>query len=371
VRYAPPLCPARRLDPARRTGLLYLGLGGPDSLDAVGPFLTNLFADPMVLPLPAWLSRPLGKIIVARRIESVREKYRQLGFGGGSPQLDWTQKQAAALTRRLAEYGLDVVPAVAMRYWHPLTAEAVASLREAGTEQLLVVPTYPQYSVATTGSSLAELDRELARQRWEPPRHVLRQWPLLPGYVDLLARQAAEQLASWKQAGLDPAATALVYTAHSLPARFDRGGDAYARQTRATVRAVHAALADHLAGLLHDAAHLVRLAAGGREPQLAYQSKVGPVTWLGPPTEETCLALASGGVRHLLVVPVSFNCEHIETIDELDRELHEEVTAAGVETYARTPALNLDPVWLRSLGDHLAARAFGVGAATSQEGTGV
>ncbi len=371
MRYAPPLCSARRLDPARRTGLLYLGLGGPDGPEAVAPFLTNLFADPMVLPLPAWLSRPLGKVIVARRVKAVRQKYLELGFGGGSPQLDWSEKQARALADRLGEYGLDVRPAVAMRYWHPFTAEALATLREQGAEQLLVVPTYPQYSVATTGSSLAELDRELARIRWQPARHVLRQWPLLPGYVDLLARQAAEQLAAWSQAGLDPAETALVYTAHSLPVRFDRGGDAYARQTRATVRAVHAALAGQLDGLLHDDGHLGRLRVGGAEPQLVYQSKVGPVTWLGPPTEETCIALVRQGARHLLVVPVSFNCEHIETIDELDHELGEAVAAAGAETFARTAALNLDPAWLRSLGDHLAGRAFGVGAAATPEGSGV
>jgi len=371
VRYAPPLCPATRLDPARRTGLLYLGLGGPDSTDAVAPFLTNLFADPMVLPLPAWLSRPLGRIIVARRVAEVREKYRGLGFGGGSPQLDWSQQQAAALAGRLGEYGLDVRPAVAMRYWHPFTGEALAQLREQDAGQLLVVPTYPQYSVATTGSSLAELDRELARLGWQPPRHVIRQWPLLPGYVELLARQAAEQLAAWSQAGVDPATTALVYTAHSLPVRFDRGGDAYARQTRATVRAAHAELGRQLAGLLHGAGHLAALRSGGREPLLAYQSKVGPVTWLGPPTEETCLQLVQAGVTHLLVVPVSFNCEHIETIDELDRELGEAVAEAGLAGFARTPALNLDAGWLRSLGDHLAARAFGVGTATSPEGTRV
>ncbi len=368
MRYAPPPCSARRLDPARRTGLLYLGLGGPDGPDAVAPFLTNLFADPMVLPLPAWLSRPLGRIIVARRVAAVRQKYLDLGFGGGSPQLDWSEQQARALADRLGEYGLDVRPAVAMRYWHPFTAEALAELRRQDAEQLLVVPTYPQYSVATTGSSLVELARVLARMGWQPAQHVLRQWPLLPGYVDLLARQAAEQLATWSQAGLDPARTALVYTAHSLPVRFDRGGDAYARQTRATVRAVHAGLAAQLAGLLHDHHHLPRLHTGGREPRLVYQSKVGPVTWLGPPTEETCVALVQQGVRHLLVVPVSFNCEHIETIDELDRELGEAVRAAGAETFARTAALNLDPGWLRSLGDHLAARAFGVGAATTTEG---
>jgi protoporphyrin/coproporphyrin ferrochelatase len=363
VRYSPPLYPARRLDPSEATGLLMLGLGGPDSAEAVGPFLRNLFADPLVLPLPAWLSRPLGRIIVRRRLRAVRAKYEGLGHGGGSPQLAWTEQQAAALAADLASRGLTVRPAVAMRYWHPLTAEALAGLKDQGCRQLLVVPTYPQFSVATTGSSLAELERALAVMDWDPPRHVLREWPLLPGYIELLAREAGAVLSGWRDAGLAPERTALVYTAHSLPARFIRHGDAYLRQTLATVRRAHAELrrqpgcAPHLDGLLD----------GGRQPLLAFQSKVGPVRWLQPSTEQTCLDLAARGARHLLVVPVSFSCEHIETSDELDRELQAEVRAAGIVDFARTPALNLDPGWLRSFADRLAWRAFGHHAPHPQE----
>jgi protoporphyrin/coproporphyrin ferrochelatase len=355
VRYSPPLFPAHRLDPSQPTGLLLLGMGGPDSASAIAPFLRNLFADPLVLPLPAWLSRPLGHLIVRRRLREVTGKYARLGCGGGSPQLDWTVRQAAALAARLTAHGLAIRPAVAMRYWHPLSAAAVGALREQGCRQLLVVPTYPQYSVATTGSSLGELERALAAAGWDPPRHVLRQWPLLPGYIDLLARQAADVLARWRTAGLAPRQTALVYTAHSLPARFVQQGDPYLRQTRATVRYAHARLRELLAG----PQWLDGLGAGGREPVLVFQSKVGPVRWLAPATERTCLDLAADGVRHLLVVPVSFSCEHIETSDELDHELQAAVRAAGVVDFARTPALNLDVGWLRSLGDHLAWRAFG------------
>ncbi|MEZ4387582.1 MAG: ferrochelatase [Candidatus Krumholzibacteriia bacterium] len=356
MRFAPPLQPAVRLHPDRRIGLLYLGLGGPDGEDSVAPFLRNLFADPMVLPLPAWLSGPLGRIIVARRVDEVRAKYRGLGFGGGSPQLDWSERQAAQLAALLAERGLDVVPAVAMRYWHPFTDEALAALRDAGAEQLLVVPTYPQYSVATTGSSLRELDAGCARVGWRPPRHVLREWPLLTGYIELLSRQAARVLVDWQTVGHRPEQCALVYTAHSLPERFHRGGDAYVRQTRATVTAAHR----RLAGRLSAPSGLARLAAGGTSPLLAFQSKVGPVKWIGPPTEATCLDLVRGGVRHLGLVPVSFNCEHIETLDELDRELGDAVRAAGAASFVRTAALNLDPGWLRSFADRLAYRAFGL-----------
>ncbi len=362
MRYTPPLCSARRLDPARTTGMLLLGLGGPDGPDAVEPFLSNLFADPEVLSLPGWLSRPLGKFIVRRRLVEVREKYLRLGFGGGSPQLDWCEKQAAVLTEDLRGRGIAVVPAIAMRYWHPFTAEALATVRGAGAEQLLIVPTYPQYSAATTGSSLVELEQELVNAGWDPPRHVLRDWPLLPGYVELLARQAVEALDSWRTAGIAPERVAMVYTAHSLPLRFERQGDAYPRQTRASVRAIHDALRERFT----DHPWLDRLRAGGRELSLAFQSKVGPVKWMGPPTEDTCIELARSGVTHLLVVPVSFNCEHIETIDELDNELAAEVRDAGVTDYARTPALNLDSRWLASLAERLASRAF-TPAATEQE----
>jgi ferrochelatase len=362
MRYPPPLCSARRLDPDRPVGLIYLGLGGPDGPDAVGPFLSNLFADPMVLPLPSWLSKPLGKIIVRRRVKSVREKYLSLGYGGGSPQLDWCNKQAAVLAADLAGRGIEVHPAVAMRYWHPFTDEALRHVRERGAEQLLVVPTYPQYSAATTGSSLVELERVLKATGWDPPRHILRDWPLLPGYVQLLARQAADVLERWLAEGKDPGDIGVVYTAHSLPERFPRRGDAYVKQTRATVRAVHDLLAARPGGLLDG------LRAGGDQPLLVFQSKVGPVKWIGPPTEETCIGLVKDGVRHLLVVPVSFNCEHIETIDELDNELAEEVREAGAVDFARTPALNLDADWLASLADRLAVRAFGLEPAASRSG---
>ncbi|HOX25157.1 MAG TPA: ferrochelatase [Candidatus Krumholzibacteria bacterium] len=364
MRFAPPLYPACRLDPGLPTGLLLLGMGGPDGQDAVEPFLTNLFADPLVLPVPRWLSRPLGRLIVRRRVDEVRARYRDLGHGGGSPQLDWTRRQAIHLASLLGERGLAVQPGVAMRYWHPFTGDALADLRRQDVRQLAVVPTYPQFSVATTGTSLAELERALRELRWAPPRHVMREWPLLPGYVDHLAGRAAAVLAGWRAAGKDPARTALVYTAHSLPERFARGGDPYARQTRATVRAAHRRLCE----LVADRSYVEALAAGGAEPVLAFQSKVGPVRWLGPATVRTCLDLVTRrGVRHLVVVPVSFSCEHIETIDELDRELGAALRDAGLVDFARTPALNLEPGWLDSLADRVASRAFGVASAGRQE----
>jgi protoporphyrin/coproporphyrin ferrochelatase len=353
LKFTPPLYAARGLDPGQRTGVVLLGMGGPDRGESVGPFLTNLFADPLILPLPSWFSGPLGKIIVRRRLAEVTARYASLGHGGGSPQLDWTRRQAERLAAHLAAQGLDVVPAVAMRYWHPYSDDAVASVRAAGASQLVAVPTYPQYSAATTGTSLADLER--ARRHAAPwmPVHVIRQWPLLGGYLEALAATAAARLAEWRQSGVDPAHCALVYTAHSLPRRFERRGDPYVRQTRATVAAAQARLR-----ALVDTGWLDALHAGGAVPCLAFQSKVGPVRWVGPPTFDTCVALGRAGVTHLLVVPVSFACEHIETLDELDRELAHAAGEAGVTCFARAPALNLNDGWLRSLADLIVSRAF-------------
>lgn len=352
MRLAPASYPAPRLDPGQPTGLVLLGLGGPDGPDTIAPFLRNLFADPMVLPLPAWLSRPLGRLIVRRRLAETRAKYARLGHR--SPQLEWTQRQTAALAAGMQARGLAVEPCVAMRYWHPLIREALATLRERRLPQLLIVPTYPQFSAATTGSGLAELERSLRDLDWDPPRHILREWPLLPGYIDCLAKNAAAVLDRWQAAGARAASTALVFTAHALPRRFVRQGDPYLQQTQATVRAAHGRLKDMIA--VPD--WLAELRAGGHSPLLTFQSRVGPVRWLGPATARVCLDLARGGVRQLLVVPVSFNCEHIETLDELDHELAATVRAAGVRDFARTPALNLDPGWLDALTRQLVRSAF-------------
>lgn len=353
MKFSPPWYPSRGLDPSLRTGLVLLGMGGPDRAESVGPFLSNLFADPLILPLPAWFSGPLGRFIVRRRLAEVTARYASLGHGGGSPQLDWTRRQGARLATHLTSRGLNVVPTVAMRYWHPFSGAAIDALLAAGVRQLVAIPTYPQYSAATTGTSLVELER--ARQAAAPAMtmHVVRQWPLLSGYVAALAEGAVATLGNWQETGVDPARCALVYTAHSLPQRFVQHGDPYVRQTRATVAAVHGQVRRRIEASWLDALH-----EGGTAPCLAFQSKVGPVRWVGPPTLDTCVALGRAGVTHLLVVPVSFACEHIETLDELDRELAHAVGEAGVTRFARASALNLHDGWLRSLAELVAVRAF-------------
>jgi ferrochelatase len=365
ARYRQREWPRDRLDPDRSTGLLVVGMGGPDGPEAVEPFLRNLFADPAVLPLPPWLARLVGRIIVRRRAERVRERYATIGFGGGSPQLHWTQQQAEALAAGLEARGLRVHAACAMRYWHPFAEEALRDLLAGGCEQLLVLPAYPQYSSAMTGSILTTVTEAAARSAPHLPLHVVPNWHLLPGYIATLAGQASTELATWIAADHDPGTCALLYVAHSLPKRFIRGGDPYVDQTRATVAAAHQRLRREVGGLGEHGEHgawLDRLPGGGT-PLIAYQSKVGPVRWVGPTLVDEAQRLAAAGCRRLLVVPVSFTCEHIETIHELDIDLAELVQGLGVQDFRRTPALNLHPVWLESMVELLADQVNDTGSA--------
>ena len=269
----------------------------------------------MIFPLPAWLSRPAGQAHrLRRRVAEVREKYRRLGFEGGSPQLEYAcEKAGTGPARSAARARPHGDPAVAMRYWHPFTDEARRRrCAEPAREQFLVVPTYPQYCAATNGSSTAGA-RAGARGRAlgsRPARAAgLAAAAGLRDAARASGRRRPDRLAG---CGRRPRPRApCVYTAHSLPERFSAPG-----------RRLRAADPRHGAGGPRRAARgpghgdwLDALRTGGRELALAFQSKVGPVKWIGPPTEATCVELARGGVTHLLVVPVSFNCEHIETID--------------------------------------------------------
>lgn len=350
--------PAPRLDPAGRTGLVLCGMGGPDGPGAVEPFLRNLFRDPQIFPVPPLLAPVLGWAIAKRRSPGVRERYRIVSPDSVTPQLGTTRLQAGLLARRLGEAGLDVLPDIAMRYWRPFPDETVARLLAAGAGQFLVVPMYPQFSAATNGSTLDFVLASLRRLAPEAPVHVVPDWHLLTGFLDALAAPAAAHLEDWARAGADPGESALVYVAHSLPYSFIRRGDCYEERTAATVAAVHA----RVTAALRRAGYgdwQERLMAGGRSPLVTYQSRVGPVKWLEPNVEAETKRLAASGCRRLFVQPVSFTCEHIETLLELDIELKETAEKAGLHDFARGRALNDDATWLDSLAAHLRAAAFG------------
>ncbi len=349
--------PADRLDPARPTGLILCGMGGPDGPDDVEPFLRNLFADPRIIPIPRLIGPLAARLIARRRGPAVRERYARIG--GGSPQLPTTRRQAEALAERAAGRGATWLPGVAMRYWRPFPDESVDALKARGAEQYLVVPMYPQYADATSGSTLEFVLDGIAARHPGTPVHVVPSWETLTGFTTSLAAGAADALGAWADDGADPADCALLFAAHSLPQKYVDAGDPYLDQTRATVAAVHAALRDRLSG---HAAWLDDV-DGGAEPRLAFQSRVGPIKWLGPDLVAETRRLAAAGRRRLHIQPVSFTCEHVETLHELDIELREIAEAVGVTHFTRGKALGTDPAWLDAMTDHLITAAHGDGEA--------
>jgi protoporphyrin/coproporphyrin ferrochelatase len=342
-----PSFPADRLDPALPTGLILCGMGGPDKPDDVVPFLRNLFADPRIIPIPRLVAPIVARLIAHKRGPVVRERYGMISPDGGSPQLSTTRRQAEALAERAATRNTAWLPAVAMRYWHPFPDETVVALHERGAVQYLVVPMYPQYADATSGNTLEFVLNAIGRLHPEAPVHVLPAWGTLPGFTASLAAGAANALQAWSDH--DPAECALLFVAHSLPEKHITAGDPYLDQTRATVDAVHGRIRD----LLGDQASWLGRMPGGATPLLAFQSRVGPIKWLGPEIGAETTRLARAGCRRLHVQPVSFTCEHIETRHELDIELKETAATGGITHFSRGPALNLDTTWLDSLADHL------------------
>jgi ferrochelatase len=341
----------RALDAGLPTGLLLSGMGGPDGPDAVAPFLRNLFADPAILPLPAPFARLLGAFIAWRRSETVKQRYISMGLGGASPQLGWVRRQGEALEKLLSESGFTIFAEPAMRYWRPFPEEAVAKLLDRGARQFIVLPTFPQYSAATTGSIARAISAAHAKLASRMPLLELGDWHLLPGYLEALIEKPAQHLTAWADAGVAPDRCALIYAAHSLPERFVRAGDPYLDQTVASVAAAHDLLRDGFG----DAGWLDRV-SGGAEPKLGFQSRVGPIRWIGPNINDQLRELAAGGTTHLFVQPVSFSCEHIETKYELDREFGALAASLGVDVYERGPALNLNAGWLAGLAALVAAQ---------------
>ena len=314
-----------------RIGVLLLNLGGPDSPEAIRPFLSNLFADREIIRLPggAWGQRLLGRLIVRARLRSARRNYAAIG--GHSPLLALTLRQAAALERVFRdEFGLDATVAPAMRYWHPFAGEALGDMAARGIRRIVAMTLYPHYSIATTGSSAHELRRVIERDfRGQFDLTIIDRWPALPGYLDALVgrvRAALGAVPDERREGV-----ALLFSAHGLPLNFIARGDPYVDDIKATLHGV-----------------LERL-DGQRPWRLAYQSRVGPVRWLRPTTKEALRELARAGCRDVLVVPISFVTDHVETLYEIDQELAHLARELGFVTFRRTAALNDDPGFIRAL----------------------
>jgi ferrochelatase len=317
-------------------------LGGPDSLEAVEAFLLNLFLDPDIIPMGplGFLRQPLAKLISSRRSIPVRGKYAEIG--GRSPIGTLTERQRGALAEALSSE-IDPVAVVAMRYWHPLTAEAVETLRKAGSlDEIVLLPLYPQFSYATTLSSLKEWRRVYGEPETGPPQRTVSQFYDHPFYIQAVAQRIGSVLRQFP----DSSRIHLVFSAHGLPMSLVEKGDPYPNQIEATVRLV--------------------CEEGKRQfPEwpkthlLCYQSRVGPSKWLQPPLTGTIERLGTEGVKEMLVVPISFVTEHIETLHEINIEAREDAMKFGIEVFRMMPAVGDSPLFIAALKD-LVLRAVGL-----------
>lgn len=321
-----------------RTGVVLFQLGGPETLEDIEPFLFNLFCDPDIIDFPfARLGRkPLAKLISATRASKVRHHYAEIG--GGSPIRRNTEAQARALEAALARSGVDARCVVAMRYWRPFTREAVAELKAAGCEQIVLLPLYPQYSSTTTGSSLNEWARRWggrdahATAGGTPALHLVREFYRDPGYLDSVVEKIEDALVRFPE----PQAAELVFSAHSVPLSVIEKGDPYQQQVEETVTLV-----------------MQMMQRGGfpNRHRLCYQSKVGASKWLQPSLRETLKRAAGEGVRDLCVVPISFVSDHVETLGEIDHEARELARGLGIRQFKMTAGLNDSPRFIAALAD--------------------
>ena len=316
----------------KKIAVVLFQLGGPDSQEAVEPFLYNLFSDPDIINFPgSFLARkPLAKLISVSRAKSKRRDYAAIG--GGSPIRRLTEQQARALELALKPH-LAARAIVAMRYWHPDTAEAIRALEATEFDELVLLPLYPHYSLATTGSSLKEWNR-LYKPR--VPVYLIDHFFDHPDYIAGIV----ERINSVLQQLPHPEKVHLVFSAHGLPMSLVDKGDPYPQQIEATVR-------------------LVRELGAWRNPYvLCFQSRVGPQRWLAPSFTGTIERMAREGQRRMLVIPVSFLTEHIETLHEINRDGRELAESLGIEEFHMMPALNDSPLLIRALAD-LVLRAVG------------
>jgi ferrochelatase len=306
------------------TAVLLLQMGGPDSLDAVEPFLRNLFSDRDIIKIgPAFLQPFIARFIVNKRAPKVMGYYEKIG--GKSPIRELTEAQARALEARL---GKGYRCFVAMRYSRPSTLDALAAARKAGCSRVIVLSLYPHYSRATTGSSINELERGV--KKTDAPFNIsyIRQFYDNPAYIAALAEKIEGGLARFA----DPNGVELLFSAHGLPQSFIDSGDPYLDHIQTTVK-------------------LVMERFGGMSHHLSFQSRAGPVKWLEPSTEAKIAELAANGCKNLLMVPLSFVSDHIETLYEIDIQYRDEAEKLGITGFKRTEALNSSPAFINCLAE--------------------
>ena len=317
------------------TGIVMMNLGGPKNLDEVQPFLLELFKDREIIQLPA--QDVLGPFIARRRTRGVQQNYQDIG--GGSPILEWTETQGRGMCERLDRLSPETAPHkfyVAFRYVQPKSEDALKAMRADGVKRAVAFTQYPQFSCATTGSSLNELWRAARRLglQNEFSWSVIDRWPTHEGFIGAMTDTVRRGLEQFDEKDRDD--VLIVFSAHSLPLSIINRGDPYPAEIGASVHEVMKRL---------DYAY---------EHLLCYQSDVGPVPWLGPSTESVIEELGKKKRRNVLVAGIAFTSDHIETLHELDIEYGELAHEVGIANYKRAPALNGLPLFQDALADIVA-----------------
>jgi len=322
-------------NPNPRVGVVLFQLGGPDSLEAIEPFLYNLFCDPDIIDFPfAKLARePLARLISSRRAGKVRQHYQEIG--GKSPIGEITARQAQALETELNK-SFPAHVAVAMRYWHPLTDSAIRDLAAFGPDEIVLLPLYPQYSSTTTGSSLNEWQRQYSGHR-SARVHVIRDFYDHPAYLDALNERIHQGLERFRRsnghAARVPSDVHLLFSAHSIPVSVIHRGDPYQLQVEATVKAA------------------MERRRWANPHTLCYQSRSGPGRWVQPFLHEALQTIVKAGGERVLVVPIAFVSDHVETLHEINIEAREIAETMGIQQFETMEGLNDSPSFIAALAE--------------------
>lgn len=317
-------------------GVLLLNLGGPETLEDVQPFLFNLFADPDIIRLPRlfrFLQKPLAQFVSVLRAPKSKEGYASIG--GGSPLRQITDAQAEELRKALCAKNVPAKVYVGMRYWHPFTEEAIEKIKRDKITKLVVLPLYPQFSISTSGSSLRLLESLFREDDYlvNMQHTVIPSWYQREGYIKAMANLIEKELLKFDC----PEEVMMFFSAHGVPLAYvEEAGDPYKAEMEECV------------DLIMEELEKRRFT---NSCTLAYQSRVGPVEWLRPYTDETIIELGQKGVKSLLAVPISFVSEHIETLEEIDVEYKELALKSGIVKWGRVPALGCEPTFIADLAD--------------------
>ena len=309
-----------------KKAIILFNLGGPDKLESVEPFLFNLFNDPAILDLPTFLRYPLAKLISNRRAPVAKKIYAELG--GSSPILKLTKEQSYALETKLNqtqeedEYKCFII----MRCWNPRAKDVIKDVQLYGPDEVVLMPLYPQYSAATSGSSIKEWKDVCRKNNYHVKTSTICCYPTDQNFINAHTKEIIKKIKDLKN-------FKLIFSAHGLPEKNIKKGDPYQWQVEQSVKKIVESLNDENLDWI-----------------LSYQSRVGPLKWIGPSTETIIIENSKIG-KHIVLVPIAFVSEHSETLVELDIEYKEIADANGCKNYTRVPALGINEDFIKAMSE--------------------